>query len=186
MSTLNFDNFLIMKKHIYFFALCIAIGISACQSGSTNQVTLQQAVETAQKALADSDPYDFSEEKARDLVGAYENYVQNVKDANTPTYLFSSGELYRSLKEFQKEIDVYERLIKEYPDYEKAPQSLFLLGFCYENNLGNLPKAKEAYESFIQKHPKHQMFQAAEFSLKNLGRSPEDIIKEFEQKNKEK
>ncbi len=164
-----------MKKQIYFIALCIAIGVFACQN-APDQTVLQQAVATAQKALSDSDPYDFSEEKARNLVGAYENYVKNVNDSNTPAYLFSSGELYRSLKEFQKEIDVYERLIKEYPDYEKAPQSLFLLGFCYENNLGNLPKAKEAYESFIQKYPKHQMYQAAEFSLKNLAFSLRFIL----------
>jgi len=174
-----------MKKQIYFFALCIAIGLFACQS-APDQATLQQSVATAQKSLADSNPYDFSEEKARTLLSAYENYVKDVKDENTPVYLFSSGELYRSLKEYQKEIDVYERLVKEYPNYEKAPQSLFLLGFCYENNIGNLSKAKKAYQSFIQQYPDHQMFQAAEFSLKNLGRSPEDIIKEFEAKNKGK
>ena len=170
---------------------------TASNSGSTkapsantkvDKGTAQKAIEQAQSALYDSqDKYAFDATKAENLVNAYEQYFTSFpNDPNTAEYLFSSGELYRSLKKYRKEIDVYQNIIKNHPTYEKAPQSLFLLGFCYENNLKQLDKAKESYQNFLSKYPDHEMAKAAEFSLKNLGRDPAEIIKEFEKKNQGK
>jgi hypothetical protein len=46
-----------------------------------------------------------------------------------------------------------------------------------------LPKAKETYEDFLKKFPDDKDYaDDATMALKNLGKSPEDLIKEFEKK----
>lgn len=188
-----------MKKlFLLIIALCVFNSCGQDTSSSSDSTkapsantkidkgTAQKAIDQAKSALYDSeDKYAFDAKKAENLVNAYEQYFTRFpNDPKTPEYLFSSGELFRSLKKYRKEIDAYQNIIKNHPTYEKAPQSLFLLGFCYENNLKQLEKAKESYQNFLSKHPGHEMAKAAEFSLKNLGRDPADIIKEFESKNK--
>lgn len=150
-----------------------------------DKASIAKEIAAAQGALYESEPYNFDATKAQNLVNAYEQFYTNFPDdPKTPEYLFSSGELFRSLKKYQKEIDAYQTIIDKHPNYEKTPQSLFLLGFCYENNLGNMKKAENSYKDFLSKYPKHEMAKAAEFSLNNLGRDPADIIKDFEEKNK--
>ena len=61
-----------------------------------------------------------------------------------------------------------------------------MMGFVYENDLNDLVKAKATYEAFLQKYPNDPDFaDDAKTALTMLGRSPEDIIKEFEQKQHE-
>ena len=91
----------------------------------------------------------------------------------------------RSLRKFNEAVGVYSRISKEFPAYEKAPHSLFLEGFSYENDLADTAKARVRYQDFIEKYPKHELADDVQFSLDNLGKSPEEIIKGFE-KNREK
>ncbi len=62
---------------------------------------------------------------------------------------------------------------------------MFLLGFSYENDLKQNDKAREVYELFLKNYKSHELADDVQFSLNNLGKSPEDIIKQFE-KNKGK
>ena len=74
--------------------------------------------------------------------------------------------------------------MNNYPDFDKTPQCLFLKGYIYENNLGDLDMAKSLYEEFLQKYPDDDFADDAEVSIKNLGKTPEQLIKEFEEKQK--
>jgi TolA-binding protein len=56
-----------------------------------------------------------------------------------------------------------------------------MIGFVQENDLNQLDKAKATYESFLAKYPNDPDFtDDAQNALKLLGKSPEEIIKEFE------
>ena len=56
------------------------------------------------------------------------------------------------------------------------------MAFCYENDLRQKDKAKTLYESFLTKYPNHELAKSVQFSLDNIDKSPEQIIKEFEAK----
>lgn len=129
----------------------------------------------------------FDIKAAMGTVRAYEAFAaQKAGDAKTPEYLFKAAEIQRSLKNFKKAIQNYETILDKYTDYEKTPHSMFLLGFIYENDLQDNEKAKEIYEKFLAKHPEHELADDVKFSLDNLGISPEEIIKRFEEKNAKK
>ena len=49
--------------------------------------------------------------------------------------------------------------------------------------LKNLGKASDSYKEFISKYPNHELTDDATASLKFLGKTPEEMVKEFEKMN---
>ncbi len=84
----------------------------------------------------------------------------------------------------QEAINLYQRIINDYPEFRKAPECLFLKGYIYENYLNELDQAKVIYTEFIIKYPNNDFADDAQISIDNLGKSPEELIKEFEEKMK--
>ncbi len=123
--------------------------------------------------------------KAFYLTNNYIAYSYLFKDDElTPGYLFKAADISMNLFESGKSIEIYNRILKDYPDFEKAPQCLFLKAFVYENNMNDIEKARKYYEEFLEKYPDDDFADDAEMSLKNLGKTPEELIKEFEEKQK--
>lgn len=122
---------------------------------------------------------------ATKLTSMYDIFTTFNKAApETADYLYKGAEISRSNNKFEKALSFYKKLYDNHPDYAKAPQALFLMGFTYENDFNDLDKAKALYEEFLQKYPKHELATSVQFSLKNLGKPAEDIIKSFEENKK--
>ena len=102
-------------------------------------------------------------------------------DSLAPEYLYSAAELANGLLQRTRAIELFAKNNQQYPLSKKAPVCLFFQGFIYETQLNDLPKAKELYSEFLQKFPDHQLTKDVKFSLDNLGKSPEELIKQFEQ-----
>ncbi len=98
--------------------------------------------------------------------------------------LFQAGDMAMNLNMPKEAVVLFDRIMENYPDFDKAPQCLFLKGYIYENNLGNLNVAKKIYEEFLEKYPDDEFADDAEVSIKNLGKTPEELIKEFEEQQK--
>ena len=78
----------------------------------------------------------------------------------------------------EKSVALYRKVAEKMPNNPKAPMALFMTGFIYENDLGDLNRAKDAYESFLKKYPQDPDFaDDAQMALQLLGKSPEEIIK---------
>ena len=77
-------------------------------------------------------------------------------------------------------------VIGDYGDFAKVPECYFLKGFVYENNIKDIKQARIAYTEFITKFPNHDLRDDAEISMKNLGKTPEQIVREFEENLKRK
>ncbi|MBL4754377.1 MAG: tetratricopeptide repeat protein [Flavobacteriales bacterium] len=126
----------------------------------------------------------FNPQTAENLVSEYEAFITaHPKDSLAAPYLFKGAEVSMGMGSSYKAIELYKRVYTEYPDYVKAPTSLFLIGFVNETQLKNLSEAQKYYRKFIAEFPAHTLIKDAKFSLSHLGKSDEDIIKEFEAKN---
>ena len=122
---------------------------------------------------------------ANELVAAYMDYAEKHKDSpEAPEYLYKAADISLNLNKGKESLDLYNRIIYQYPDFKKAPECLFLVAYIYENNLQNYGKAKEMYELFIKKYPNHDFADDAAISIENMGKSPEELIRMFEEKNK--
>lgn len=165
-------------------SLALILLFSACSSPSRDD--LYGKIKDAESQLFDqNESFKFNKELANNTILAYENFTKSFpNDSLTPGILFKEADLHRALKEYDAALDIYKKIETDYSSNNKAPHSLFLQGFVYENEVGDLDKAKDRYSKFLEEYPNHELADDVKFSLDNLGKSPEDIIKEFNQKQK--
>jgi tetratricopeptide (TPR) repeat protein len=122
---------------------------------------------------------------AEELIAAYTAYAESHQDSpEAPEYLYNAADLSLNINESKEALDLYNRIIYQYPDFKKVPECLFLVGYITENYLQNYGKAKEIYESFMAKYPDHDFADDAAISIENMGKSPEELIREIEEKNR--
>jgi len=81
-------------------------------------------------------------------------------------------------------IDCFDRYITSFPEGEKAAMCLFFKAFVYENLQRNMDKAKETYLLFVEKYPENDFADDAQMALQNLGKSPDQMVREFEARKK--
>ena len=121
--------------------------------------------------------------KANELVRSYESFAEQFpKDTLTPRYLQKAGEISMNTGKPMRSIEFFNRVLNDYPNYRKAPECLFMKAFVYETSLNDLKKAQETYLEFLRKYPKHDFADDAQAMLDNLGKTPEVLVKEFEEK----
>ncbi len=122
--------------------------------------------------------------KVSDLIVQYVDFADKYPDdPKTPDFLYSAANVSMNLMDSQKAIEIFDRLLVEYPNYNKASECLFMKAFIYDNNLQDFDKAKEFYMEFLEMYPDDEFADDAKASIDNLGKSLEEIIQEFEQKN---
>lgn len=159
--------------------LSLVIMMAACAPAIEKDAA---AITAAEDALFDENQGITDKSKAMELVDLYVAFADNYpEDSMAAEYLFKGAEFCLSLGEGQRSIDLYDRVMLEYPDFRKAPECLFLKGYVFENYLGDLEEAKIIYELFLQKYPENDFADDARISIQNLGKSPEELIKQFEE-----
>jgi tetratricopeptide (TPR) repeat protein len=188
-----------MKKNILI--ACLAAGLFACNQPET---TTENASETEEVTVNPFEGLNQEDLKAKvleiegevfqgegnmDVTSAnmlIEGYVkyadQYPNDKESADFVFKAAEISLGLNQGPTALALYSKVYKDFPDFEKRPYSLFLQAFVFENNLGKLEEAKVIYEQFIADYPDHPMADDAQYSLDNLGKSPDELIKEFEAK----
>lgn len=124
--------------------------------------------------------------KAEEFIITAEQLASLVEKSNPDEYvdvLLKAGGLARTIEEPRKAIELYSKVIEKMPQHPKAATAFFMTGFVYANDLQELDKARAAYETFLNKFPNDEMAESARAELKNLGKSPEEILKELLQNN---
>lgn len=180
-----------MKKTIIYFLLGFFFF-------SCNQANRAENVDANSKATKNSLEKDIKEletrlKKAKDvqkeldsakaLVSKSQELAETFPDEkNTADVLFRAADVARGIGDYGKSIQLWGKVWRKYPDYHRAADALFMQGFTFENNLKDYNQAKNYYIQFLEKYPEHKLYEQAKLSLKNLGKSPEDLIKEFQKK----
>lgn len=184
-----------MKKLTIYFLSIGLMALSACgsqgnegENGESSYVALEKMnienLETEIKkreAALNKDTNTMDRDKAAELMEAYATYGERFSNyENAADRMFKAGELAMGLGHKAQAIKYFEKVYNEYVDYEKRPYALFMKAFVLENQAMKYDQAKEVYEKFIAEFPNHDMADDAEYSIKNMGKSPEELIREFE------
>lgn len=78
----------------------------------------------------------------------------------------------------QEAIRYYREVEQSFPDSVQAINSLFMIAFLQANELNDYESAKGTYQEFMEKYPDHELALSADAELKNLGKTPEEILQE--------
>lgn len=187
-----------MKKLSFLSILFSAAILMSCSSSSENNndnetayVALEKmSIESLESEIAkreklvSEDSTGVDDKNAADLLEAYYVYADRFSNrANSADRLFKAAELAMSLNHTPQAIKYFERVYNDYKDYEKRPYALFLQAFVLENQAMEYDRATEIYKEFIKLYPNHPMADDAEYSMMNMGKSPEELIEEFERRD---
>lgn len=183
-----------MKKLVKIFNLFAIIAILGSCSSETKNIEIADSKESLEHQVDSLENLLFSYEAgslasnqaAAKIVKLYNQLATDFPDdPKAPDYLFKAGEVSMGINMDFDAIGYFQRLERDYPKYNKAPHALFLQAFIWDNKLNDDGKAEFIYKQFLEKYPLHEMAKDAQFSLDNLGKSDEELIKEFEQKQKQ-
>ncbi|MBK7870422.1 MAG: tetratricopeptide repeat protein [Saprospiraceae bacterium] len=90
-----------------------------------------------------------------------------------------------AIRDYEKALAFLAKINTDYPDYKRAPQALFMRAFTLDAELKRYNEAKVLYQEFLKKYPNDELAESAQFSLKNLGKSEEEIVQGFIEKQKQ-
>lgn len=166
-----------------FVAIVALLLFGAC---NPKQAWKRNAIESQEKILmeqAKAGKVDTA--MVGDLLAEYEAYTTKYpNDTIGAAYLFKAADFYRYMHKPLRSIGLYQQIYEKYPTVAKRPYALFLQGFIFENEVSNPTLAKSVYEKFLAEYPTHPIAKDVQVTLANLGKTPEQMILEFEEKAK--
>jgi len=165
--------------------LLIAVILGLMTGCSPSREKTVKRIKDLEKKLFSPEAQSFDKARADSLLALYEDFVKAYpKDSLAPGYLFKAANVAMNLSDGYKSITLFDQFIKDYPDHKKAAVCMFFKGFVYENVQHNLDKARETYVQFLEKYPENEFAKDANLALKNLGKTPEMLVREFEEQRK--
>lgn len=140
---------------------------------------LEQQLKSAENVLD-------RKEEARALIDktlAY--YEANPKDTVAARQLFLAGDVARGIRDHGKAMQCLEAVWRNFPDFRLAPDALFLQGFSLEVDRNDTDNAALYYREFLRSYPEHHLAPQVEQLLSLLDKSPEELIRQFQQRGQE-
>lgn len=164
--------------------LLLSIFVVLIMLSCGEKVSVKEVKELESKVLAEGAKP--TKEEVIQLIDAYILFAeQNPDDVQSPDYLFRALDIAVGVNAEgpDKAIKIADVLIEKYPDFEMTPMAMYLKGFVYENIVGDLHNAEMTYRQFVEKYPESPMVEDVKATIENLGLSPEELIRKFEEAN---
>lgn len=109
-----------------------------------------------------------------------------VSDSMSPVYLIKTAQVARVINNIPQAKVALDRCIDAYPAFGQRPAAIFLLAQLYDEAtyLNDEQEARKLYRRILEEYPKSEWAPAAESAIKFLGKTDEEIIREFTSKQK--
>ncbi|MBN1197985.1 MAG: tetratricopeptide repeat protein [Bacteroidales bacterium] len=166
-----------IKRSVYLFFLGVIFLVSAC---GISKEKSEQRIVSMEERLFNSET-GFSQAGADSLIQLYRDFAATYpNDSLSPVYLFKAASITMNLQDGSGAMALFDQIRESYPDFERVPLCLFFKGYIQENLMGDIDQARETYQLFIDTYPDHDFVDDAQASIDNLGKTPEQMIREFE------
>lgn len=169
-----------MKKNILLLAVAMLLVMVGCQN--QNKKVTEKDVKAAEEALFNED-LTANPDAVPQAIATFSRFAEENPDhAEAPEYLFKALEIsVNTRQDAQQSIDLCNRLLADYPEFDKNPVALFMIAsFVYDDQLHDLDKARETYQQIVDEYPESPFANDAAISIQQLGMSPEELIRMFE------
>lgn len=167
------------------------VAVAALNSCSSNQKPASESdlvaarIDSLEAILFVESEEPADPQAGMELVRAYAKYYESNRfDSTAVDMLFKAGEVSMGIGQGNLAVKYFSTISKKHNDFYKAPEALFLTGFCEENLNEDTAAARFYYEKFISTYPDHRLSDDARFSIQNMTMTDEELIKMFEEKAK--
>ena len=163
--------------NILAIAVFVILGIS-CSSQREKDI---KAIDSLEKQLegegAKPDPA-----KLTRLLDSYIAFVDhNATDTLAADYLYKAVNLCIGVNNGTRAMQLIDRTLNEFPKSSYTPETVFLKAYVYENLMSNYGQASKVYNDFLTRYPAHDLADDAVAAIKNMGKTPEELVREFEE-----
>ncbi len=166
-------------KNIIFFATAIF-----CFVACDKRTSMLNDIQKMEKQLL-ANITNMDKVKAGNLIKKSQEFaLAYPTDTVSARILFKAADVARGIGDFPNAMKMWNEIQANFPQTKYAAESLFLQGFTFENDLENKAKARECYLKFLNAYPNHDLIGDITMALKNIDTPLEDLVKQFEAKNK--
>ncbi|HLO90572.1 MAG TPA: hypothetical protein VK172_05340 [Lentimicrobium sp.] len=168
-----------LTKSIVIVLCSLAVFMTACTSKrDKDQLKIDSLEQKVNEQAATPDTANLNQ-----LIRDYTAFVNTYpKDSLAPLYLYRGIRVAMSMSDAKLSMKLIDKYINDYNKTKSYPEVVFLKAYVYENLMGNYGRASEIYRDFIHAFPDHELQDDAQVAIQNMGKSPEELIKEFEAK----
>jgi len=173
-----------MRSSSVFILFVSVVFLAGCGQNSGKKKALDKIAMSEAKIFGDSTATIPDQKTGMEMIQAYTDYSNAwPKDTSSAEFLFKAAEIAMNLNQSGMAIDYYNRILLNYPEFNKRPYCIFLQAFILENQMNLFDQAKARYQEFIDKYPDHILVKDAKASIENMGKPIEELIKEWDLKN---
>ncbi len=125
-------------------------------------------------------------ESANKAIKAFTDFAYYcASDSLSPIYLIKTAQIARVINNIPQAKVVLEKCIETYPNFNNRAAAIFLLAQLYDDAtyLNDEHEARRLYQKIIDEYPKSEWAMNAKAAIKLLGKTDEEIIREFTKKN---
>lgn len=176
-----------MKRPLFLLSTALLLLQFGCnQPESTSEDTFElHARMTYLEQNLYSEQGDFNRDYAEELVLHYTRFANAFpEDSLAPEQLLKAADISIYLNQNQRALRLLNRITENHPGFEKVSMAAFLKAYVYDNQIGDTARARQLYEAFIEAYPEHSFVEEARAAIRNLGKSPEELIREFERQGR--
>jgi TolA-binding protein len=175
-----------MRINKFFLFVLLSVLISSCGQNSEKKKMVDRIAASEAKIFGDSTATIPNQSTGMEAIQAYTDYANAYpKDTASAEYLFKGAEIAMNMNQSGMAIEQYNRILLNYPDFNKRAYCIFLQAYILENQMNQYDQAKARYQEFIDKYPTHVLVKDAQASIENMGKPIEELIKQWEQKKTE-
>lgn len=124
----------------------------------------------------------INKDVAEKAILAFNHFVTNcAEDSLAPVFLLKAGQVAQSINKYSQAQEFFVKCKNQFPEFKNRGAAMFLLAQLYDdaNKLNNESEAKIIYEQIIKEYPKSPFAADSKACIRNLGKSDEELIKEF-------
>ncbi|MDP2721759.1 MAG: tetratricopeptide repeat protein [Bacteroidales bacterium] len=179
-----------MRKTTFIISVVMLLMVGfACQQSNkaAAKLSTMESIKQLEDSLFNANTNALDKKKANELSRLYEQWaVENPADEKASDYLLKAADVAMNLNNPRRSIGLFDQILTNYPQSKNASTALFLKAFVYDDQMHDFENAGKFYNEFLEKYPESPFANDAHASLLNLGKTPEELVKEFEKNNANK
>jgi tetratricopeptide (TPR) repeat protein len=189
------SNLINMKRKTFFISggisTILLLSLFSCslnksEKNAEDRRSLVARIDSLNRKMFSAQSMELNRDLAAQGIVACQDFVSKFPDDSLAAeYLFRLSDLSRAVGDNKKAIEYLSRISTKYPAFKKNPECIFLQGYYYQEYFNDTIKAHYFYEQLFAKYPTHAFVADAKALMKMFGKSEEEIIKNFENKNME-